>query len=128
MFPEYPNLQPGTRISAPTHLIYRHYGIVTEWGTVLSCSARAGHGAEETIDVFSGGRPWRVESRPSELPWWVVLHRARQLADRSYHFTDWNCESYVNVCYGLPPRSQQAEITMLAVGLGVLAFAASQME
>jgi hypothetical protein len=128
MFPAYLNVPPGTLISAPTHLFYRHYGIVTEHGTVLSCSARAGCGAEEPVDIFSGGKVWRAETRPSELPWWVVLHRARQLADRPYHLVNWNCETYVAACYGLPPRSRQVEITMLAASLGVLAVAALQVE
>ena len=127
MFPSFINLPPATRISSPVFPIYRHYGVVTEHGLVMSCSARAGRAAEETVDVFSGGRAWRVEPRPTDLPWWVVLQRARQLAGRPYHLTDWNCECFVNACYGLPARSQQAEMTMAAAGLGLLAFAASRM-
>jgi len=127
MFARYINLPPATRISTPVFPFYRHYGLVTEYGLVMSCSARVGHAAEEFVDVFSGGRPWRVEPRLIDLPWWVVLQRARLLANRPYHLTDWNCECFVNACYGLPAHSQQAETTMTAAALGLLAIAASRM-
>ncbi len=127
MFPESINVPAGTRISAPVFPFYRHFGVVTEFGQVLSCSARTGRAVEEPVEVFSGGFRWRIEPRPSNLPWWVVLQRGRQLANRPYHLTDWNCECFVNACYGLPPRSQQAELTIAAAGLGLIAFAAYRM-
>lgn len=118
---------PGTRVSTFLFPFYRHYGVVTESGLVLSCSARSGRAVEETFEVFSGGQEWRIEPLLSDLPWWVVLARARRLADRAYHVSDWNCETYVNVCFGLPPRSQQAELTIAAAGLGLIALAAARM-
>ena len=118
---------PGTRVSTFLFPFYRHYGVVTESGLVLSCSARSGRAVEETFEVFSGGQEWRIEPLLSDLPWWVVLARARQLADRAYHVSDCNCETYVNVCFGLPPRSQQAELTIAAAGLGLIALAAARM-
>jgi len=129
MFPVCLSLPPGTRISAPIFPGYRHFGLVTEHGLVLSCSARAGRATEDTVDVFSSGKPWRVEPDLSDLPWWVVLSRARALADRPYHLTNWNCETFVNASCGLPARSKQAELTLLFVGLGAFAaFAASKTE
>ena len=79
------------------------------------------------MEDFSQGRPWKIEPAPSDLSWWEVLHRAQVLSDRPYHLTDWNCECFVNACYGLAPRSKQAEATMLAIGLSVVALAAYQM-
>ena len=128
MFSGFVALPPGTVISAPTHLVFRHYGIVSECGTVLSCSARVGHAAEETVEAFSGGKPWRVEKRPNDLPWWEVIARARSLAQRPYHLTQWNCESYVAACYGLPPRSHQVGRTLLIAFAGMLAFTALNAE
>jgi hypothetical protein len=127
LLPRFVRVPAGTCISAPIFPIYRHFGIVTECGLVMSCSARAGRAVQEAADVFSGGFQWRIEPRPSDLPWWVVLQRGRQFADRPYHLTDWNCECFVNACYGLPPRSQQAELTIAAAGLGLIAFAAYRM-
>jgi hypothetical protein len=121
-------LPPATPVSTATHLVYRHMGLVTARGTILSCSAKRGGVAEEFVQDFSMGRPWRVEAAPSDLPWWRVLQRAQEFSDRPYHLTDWNCETFVNACYGLPARSKQAEATMLVVGLGVLAFATYQVQ
>ncbi len=129
MFPGYLNLPPATRISTPLFPVYRHIGLVTEHGLVLSCTARAGRASEDSVDVFTGGNDWRIEPRLTDLPWWVVLSRARAFADRPYHLTDWNCETYVNVSCGLPARSQQAELTMLLGGLGAFAaLALSQLD
>lgn len=120
-------LPPATPVSTETHLIYRHIGLVTARGTILSCSARRGGVAEEFMRDFSQGRPWKIDPAPSNLPWWEVLQRAQAFSDRPYHLTDWNCESFVNACYGLPPRSKQAEATILAIGIGVVALAAYQI-
>ena len=118
---------PGTRVSTFLFPFYRHYGVVTETGLVLSCSARSGRAVAETFAVFSGGQDWRVEPPLSDLPRWMVLARAYEFADRGYHVSNWNCETYVNVCFGLPPRSRQAELTVAAAGLGLIAYAASRL-
>jgi hypothetical protein len=113
----------GTKISAPTHLVYRHYGIVTERGMVISNSARRGGIAEETLEAFCNGKDWRIEPRPSALPWWQVLTRARQHIGRPYKLFGWNCESFVNDCFGLAPRSDQVAVTLLAAFIGAIAVA-----
>lgn len=117
----------GTRVSNFLFPFYRHYGVVMENGLVMSCSARTGRAMEETFAVFAGGQKWRVEKPPSDMPWWVVVQRARYFSDRAYHPSDWNCETFVNVCFGLPPRSHQAELTIAAAGLGLIALAAARL-
>lgn len=117
----------GTRVSTFLFPFYRHYGVVMENGLVMSCSARSGRAMEEPFAVFAGGQKWRIEKPLSDLPWWVVVERARYFAGRRYHPSEWNCETFVNVCFGLPPRSQQAELTIAAAGLGLIALAAARM-
>lgn len=72
----------GTRVSNFLFPFYRHYGVVMENGLVMSCSARTGRAMEETFAVFAGGQKWRVEKPPSDMPWWVVVQRARYFSDR----------------------------------------------
>jgi hypothetical protein len=114
----------GTLISVPTHLVYRHFGIVTARGTVISNSARHKGAREEPLDDFCCGRQWQIEPRPSDLPWWEVLHRARQLMTRPYKLFTWNCESFYKTCYGLPATSDQVTISVLVAAAGMIATVA----
>jgi hypothetical protein len=115
-FGTYP-AQLGTLISIPTHVFYRHFGIVTARGTVISNSARHGGAREETFEQFCVGRNWRIEPSPSNLPYWAVLQRAAQLMDRPYNVLTWNCESFVKASYGLSPSSDQVIVSaLLALG------------
>ena len=118
----------GTLISVPTHLFYRHFGIVTARGTVISKSARNGGAREESLAEFCSGKQWKIEPRPSDLPWWAVLNRARQLMTQPYNLITWNCESFVAACYGLPPRSDQVTLSVLVALAGVIAIAGLSAE
>lgn len=115
---------PGTLTSVPTHLFYRHFGIVTARGTVISNSARHGGAREETLAEFCNGQHCRIEPAPSNLPWWEVLHRARQLMTRPYNLFTWNCESFYKTCFGLPPNSDQVTFSILIATAGMIAVAA----
>jgi|SRR5579871_770660 len=114
-------LPPGSLISISTHLFYRHFGIVTERGTVISNSTRHRGAREETLAEFCDGKPWRLEPRPSDLTWWVVLARARQLMSKPYNLFTWNCESFVTSAYGLAPRSDQVAVSVLVAAVGLIA-------
>jgi hypothetical protein len=118
------DLPPATLLSTETHVIYRHYGLVTVRGTVISCSAKHGGTTEEFVHHFAEGKAWKVETPLSDSPWWDVLNRAYAFAGKPYHVTDWNCETYVNACFGLPPRSRQVEATAVVAGLGLIALVA----
>lgn len=120
MFSSLLRVPAGTLISTPTHLVYRHYGIVTEHGMVISNSARCGGVAEETLAAFCNGKIWRIEPRPSDLPWWIVLARARSEIGRPYDLFSWNCESFYTNCYGLRPHSHQVTVSVLIAALAVL--------
>ncbi len=114
---------PGTLISVPTHLFFRHFGIVTARGTVISNSARHGGAREEFLAEFCNGNPCHVEPRPSDLPWWEVLDRANCLMTRPYNLVTWNCESFVMSCYGLPPRSNQLAVSLIVAVASLIAVA-----
>lgn len=120
---------PGTVISVPAYVFFRHKGIISDhWyrgkPMVISNSARAGGTAEEPWDVFTSGQAWADEGHPGKLPTWEVLHRARSAHRTQYHVINWNCESFVAYCHGLPPTSPQLAAVALLTLAGIALVAA----
>jgi hypothetical protein len=63
---------PGSIVSVPAYILFRHKGIVSDrWHggkpMVISNSARAGGVAEEPWDVFTSGQTWKEEGHPGSL-------------------------------------------------------------
>lgn len=117
---------PGTVISVPTHIFYRHVGLVSDlrdWSGlpfIISNSAKNGGIAEETLAAFADGKAWRYENTPNRLTPRQVLYRARTCARREYHPLQWNCETFVSHCHGMPEQSPQAAATVGMVIVGLL--------
>jgi hypothetical protein len=97
---------------------------MTDYGTVISNSAKNQGVAEEWLWQFREGKEWRIEPLPSALPWQQVLHRARSMPRKPYNLLAWNCESFVSECFGLPAKSSQVENALLAAAVRLLALAA----
>ena len=121
---------PGTIISVPAYVFFRHKGIVSDrWygekPMVISNSARAGCVAEEPWDVFTSGQAWKEEGHPGKLTSWEVLHRARTAARRQYNAFTWNCETFVTYCHGLPPASPQLAVAVVVALVGAAIIARS---
>lgn len=118
---------PGTVVSVPIFVIYRHKGIVSDrWYNgkpmIISNSGRFGGVAEEPWDVFAQGRPVTAERFSGTTPLHQVVSRARSLIGTQYNLYDWNCEHLVTYAYGLKPHSQQVTTTLaIATFCGVLA-------
>jgi hypothetical protein len=121
---------PGSIVSVPAFVIFRHKGIVSDrwWNgkpTVISNSARAGGIKDEPWDVFASGQDWADEGHPGNLTAWDVLHRARFPQRRQYNAIDWNCEDFVSYCHGLPTQSPQRTAVAIVAVIG-LALAAAR--
>lgn len=119
---------PGSIVSVPAYLIFRHKGIVSErwWNgkpMVISNSARTGGVKEEPWETFTAGQAWADEGYPGQLHGWEVLQRARYPHRAQYNLIDWNCEDFVSYCHGLPTQSpQRAAFAVVAViGLALAA-------
>lgn len=126
--PRYP--PPGTVVSTPFLLVYRHRGIVSDrWylgkPMVISGSGRAGSVIEEPWDVFAAGHQVRDDGYPSALPPHEVLRRARAVIGTRYQTLYWNCDHLVAVAHGQELDSPQVAATVvvavLALGFGLLA-------
>lgn len=125
--PQWP--APGTVISVPAYVFFRHKGVVSDrWYNgkpmVISNSARAGGIEEEPWDVFTSGQAWTDEGHPGKLSAWEVLHRARSAHRTQYHVVNWNCERFVAFCHGLPPNSPQLAAVALITLAGIALVAA----
>ncbi len=110
---------PGTVVSIPIFLVYRHKGIVSDrWYNgkpmVISNSGRFGGVAEEPWDVFAQGRSVTAERLSGTMPLHEVVSRAQSLVGTKYDLYDWNCEHLVTYAYGLIPHSSQV-VTTLAI-------------
>ncbi len=121
--------QPGSVVSVPVFLFYRHKGIVSDrWYNgrpmIISTSARSGGVREEPWEVFAQGSVVSGEDYPGSLPAWEVLHRARSSIGSTYALFTRNCEQFVLYAHGLEPRSPQVSITIgAALLIGLLAAA-----
>lgn len=121
---------PGTVVSVPIVLWYRHRGVVSDrWHrgkpTVISGSGRAGSVCEESWDAFADGQVVNIDGYPSTLQPWDVLLRARRLIGTRYRLFDWNCDHVVAVAHGLKSESPQVAGTVAIAAIVALVLAAS---
>lgn len=118
---------PGTIVSVPFLLFFRHVGIVSDrWhdGAPMVIANAPSQGVREVpLTDFADGQEVRVEGYPGPLPPGAVLARARALIETPYQTLSWNCEHFVAHVHGLPPNSPQAAaaVTLLLVGGVMLA-------
>lgn len=114
---------PGSVISIPFLLVYRHLGIVSDrWHggkpMVISNSARRGGVHEEPWDVFAQGKPVTVEKSHSDMPRREAVTQARSRIGTRYDALTWNCEHLVSDARGFRPSSPQVLATLAVVVLG----------
>lgn len=116
------SLPPGTVVSIPVFLFYRHKGVVSErsYGgkpMVIACSAKTGKVQEETWDAFAEGKDVTMEGHLGRLHPLAVVQRARGSIGKRYDLFVWNCEHFVFYAHGLEPQSPQLATTGLITGL-----------
>ena len=121
---------PGTVVSIPLLLWFRHRGVVTDrWHngkpTVISGSARVGNVAEESWDSFAGGRPVKADGYPSRLPAHEVVRRSRELIGARYHLLNFNCDHVAAAAHGRELASRQLVATVAIAALAAALWAAS---
>ncbi|MEI9996785.1 MAG: hypothetical protein WDM91_19455 [Rhizomicrobium sp.] len=110
--------------------LYWHFGIVSDrrdwrgFPYVISNSSTNGGVREESWETFSGGQDVRVLGFLSSLQPHDVIANARRLSSKPYNLIFWDCERFARACQGLPPRSSQFEMTLLAAFVGALFLAA----
>ena len=90
----------------------RHYGIYSERGSVIHASKRWGKVVESSMSDFCGGRKVVDNYYPSSKRSIDVLAKARSLKGTKWNLFKFNCEQFVNLCYG-NKHSKQLRIATL---------------
>lgn len=124
----FPYPPPGSVVSVPFLLVYRHLGIVSDrWHggkpMVISNSARVGGVREDPWDVFTQNRPVTVESNAPALFPAETISRARSHIGTGYDVLKWNCEHFVSYAQGQKPSSPQTVVTLAVAVLGWMLIA-----
>lgn len=103
--------------------LYRHYAIAgsSPFGaTAIAPTSSAGQVIEEPlISLIARGRDFRVEPLWGFFDGAAVVARARSLLGHPYHVLAANCEHFVRLVHGLPPKSPQV---LAWIGFGALAM------
>lgn len=120
--------KPGSIVSIPVYLVYRHRGIVSDqWHggkpMVISNSARAGGVVEQPWDVFAENRIVRLDGVPDGVPAYHVVNRVRSCIGTRYDLFQWNCDHLVAYAQGLPLQSTQVDTTLAIAVLGTALMA-----
>ena len=109
-------LKQGEIIAAILPFNIEHYGVATEFGTVVSASMRTGIVLEEDIEVFSGGYLIVSKGYPSNLNPSEVLYKARTAIGQKWDFFINNCQHFATSCHG---QKNSPQLTA-AISLGVI--------
>lgn len=84
-------LSTGEIVSVPYAKVLRHYGIVTERGTVISNSRAGGGVIEQSLTVFQNGQRLRRHGGADVVNARQIEARARRALGNPYDLTGSNC-------------------------------------
>lgn len=123
-------LSPGSVIAVQAGP-FRHVGIVGNptgpFGpSVISTSHRRGQVAEESLSEFANGGRLSFLGYPGELPWSMVVTRARSRLGEPWNLFSANCEHFVRWAHDLEVRSPQLRGAVALVTMVVLVAIASR--
>ncbi|MEM9670402.1 MAG: hypothetical protein AAF950_15885 [Pseudomonadota bacterium] len=90
-FGKYSGFAPGDVISIPFGGVFRHYGVVTHSGTVITNSRRRGGVVEISLCEFEDSRRARRHQNRSSLHAFEVEARARRALGNTYRLAEHNC-------------------------------------
>ena len=102
--------RPGDVISVPFGGVFRHYGVVTYGGRVVSNTRAGGGVVTQTLDEFSSGREIRHHGW-QEGNDFLAVDRANRRLGGDYHLTGSNC-----VHFARSARSRKPTVTQVARG------------
>lgn len=110
-------LPAGEVVSIPFGGVFRHYGVVTARGTVISNSRAAGGVVEQSLTEFKDGRRLMRHGRSSGQNAYQVEARARRKLGRSYDLTGSNCIDFTQYTHKRRPTPWAVgRATLMALG------------
>ena len=111
------DLPAGEIISIPFGGVFRHYGVVTARGTVISNSRASGGVVEQSLAAFKNGKQISRHGASNSEHAFQVEARARRLLGRSYDLTGSNCIDFTRHTHQRRATPWQVgRATLMAVG------------
>ena len=111
------DLPTGEIVSIPFGGVFRHYGVVTGRGTVISNSRAGGGVVEQSLTAFKNGKRLRRHGLQSDAHPFEIEARARRRLGRSYDLTGSNCIDYTRYTHKQHPTPWQVgRATLMAFG------------
>jgi len=111
------DLPAGEIISIPFGGVFRHYGVVTARGTVISNSRAGGGVTEQSLNAFKAGKKLGRHGGANDVHPLQIEARARRLLGRSYDLTGSNCIDFTRHTHRQRPTPWQlGRATLMAVG------------
>ena len=110
------DLPAGEIVSIPFGGVFRHYGVVTSRGTVISNSRAGGGVIEQSLAEFRNGNRLRQHGGADTQQAYKIEARARRKLGRSYDLTGSNCIDLPRHTHPRPPTPWQVgRATLMAV-------------
>ena len=119
-----PMFPPGAIVRVPFWGVFRHVGLVTERGTVISSKRGVGV-VEEPVEDFAIGRKVRVERLRGTRPIAEAIAWARARVGQPWSLAN-NCEHFVREALGLPAASPQLRATAAVAATALTLVVASR--
>lgn len=111
------DLPAGEIVSIPFGGVFRHYGVVTSRGTVISNSRAGGGVIEQSLAAFENGNSVRRHGGSGEAHPFQIEARARRMLGRSYDLTGSNCIDFTRHTHKQTATPWQVgRATLMAVG------------
>lgn len=111
------DMPAGEIVSIPFGGVFRHYGVVTARGTVISNSRAAGGVVEQSLSTFMQGRELRRHGHSRSEHAFQIEARARRKLGRSYDLTGSNCIDFTRHTHKKRATPWQlGRATLMAVG------------
>ena len=111
------DLPAGEIVSIPFGVGFRHYGVVTARGTVISNSRAGGGVVEQSLTAFKNGKRLRRHGGKGDQHPFQIEARARRRLGRSYDLTGSNCIDFTRHTHRQSPTPWQVgRATLMAIG------------
>ena len=111
------DLPAGEVVSIPFGGVFRHYGVVTARGTVISNSRAAGGVVEQSLYEFKNGRRLMRHGRSDTEHAFQIEARARRKLGRPYDLTGSNCIDFTQHTHRRKPTPWAVgRATLMALG------------
>lgn len=111
------DLQPGDLVSVRFGGVFRHYGVVTFGGRILSNNGERGGVISQSLSEFADGRDVKRHKRREDTCEYLTHHRSHRRLGHDYDLTGSNCIDFARHSRGEKPTvTQYARGALMTLG------------